>query len=713
MKKFILFALIGISIAWLTYVAYDIFSTSNQFDPRFAFSYEDEELIVILRPDETNIDEIPSLQESVNKELIYKLSTNNYQTAYISRSREHILIEGKESWNKERIIALFGPISSVKFGSKSFQINEYQGIWSKSKIYLSAKKFDRNEAIDGFKFDKKASAVVLSINSKNEVESRSELYFQENGILKFITNKNEQLLGRKVDDAQLFSKVIPSDISSYHFKERDYWSSQDSVFASGPMLLWLDKGFVEIEVNGEIALISDFIEGQDPDLVLNDFTQTFDTSWFKAPLSSSFPRKGKSYTFRVIDNLVVFSSSERLCEHIQVSSKLGQTVAMDEVLKSKLYTILPKQVSERSFNKENTFASSVYRNELHQSYVRKTFTTPLDRKKPSSSISFALSEDIQDFWYDAKKDLCFIIGVNGKAALYASGKQIKVPDVEGKPLSKINCIDLFDNGELHFMFTTKDKLYLINQNGQSPSGFPVDLESTPTADPYFYRWKGGSYFLVPIGKELYHFNGKGGELNVVKSKYEINAPLVVWASQSKLFAGYSNASNFTMYDLDRRQVYREFDIPNESVYLKFPNEVIHYGIDGGKLLKVDQKGSKTRMEDLNGKFLQAEHAVTRSLIIKNGSKLTLTNEHGLAYGSIDSKLDDIGGLDVSQTNNGLTILALLDGLENNVYLYLSNGKQLGSKPVEGSRKVMLETTESEAIVTTVVGQFVVKYNVNY
>lgn len=713
MKKFILFALIGISIAWLAFVAYDILSTSNQFDPRFAFSHEDEELIVILRPDEASIDEIPSLQESVNKELIYKLSTSHYQTAYISKSREHILIEGKEPWNKERIKELFITSTAVKFGSKSFQIDEYQGIWSKSKIYLSAKKFDRNKAIDGFKFDKKASAAVLTINPKNEVESRSELYFQENGLLKFITNKNDQLLGRKVDDAQLFSALIPSDISSYHFKERDYWASQDSVFASGPMLLWLDKGFVEIEVDGEVALISDFVEGQDPDLVLNDFTQTFDTSWFKAPLSSSFPRKGKSYTFRIIDNLVVFSSSERLCEHIQVSSKLGQTVAMDEVLKSKLYTVLPKQVSERSFNKENTFASSVYRNELHQSYVRKTFTTPLDRKKPSRSLSYALNEDIQDFWYDAKKDLCFIIGVNGKVALYSAGKQIKVTDVDGKPISKISCIDLFDNGELYFMFCTKNKLYLINQNGQNPSGFPLELESTPTAEPYFYRWKGGSYFLVPIGKELHQFNGKGGELNVVKSAYEINAPLVVWASQSKLFAGYSNATNFTMYDLERRKIHRTFEIPKESVFLKFPNEVIHFAMEEGKLVKVDQKGSKTRMDDFAGRFLQAEHAVNRSLVIQNGTKLTLTNENGLAYGAVDLKSDEIGSLDVSQTNNGLTILALLDGLENSVYLYLSNGKQLGSKPFEGSKKVMLETTESEAIVTTVVGQFVVKYNINY
>src|SRR5690606_16982380 len=127
MKKFVLFALIGISIAWLAYVAYDIFNTGKQFDPQYVFSTEDEELIVILRPDEVNIDEILSLQESVNKEIVYALSRDLYQTAYISKAREHILIEGRGSWNKEKIAKLFGKNTPIEFESKTFRASNYSG----------------------------------------------------------------------------------------------------------------------------------------------------------------------------------------------------------------------------------------------------------------------------------------------------------------------------------------------------------------------------------------------------------------------------------------------------------------------------------------------------------------------------------------------------------------------------------------------------------
>ena len=63
----------------------------------------------------------------------------------------------------------------------------------------------------------------------------------------------------------------------------------------------------------------------------------------------------------------------------------------------------------------------------------------------------------------------------------------------------------------------------------------------------------------------------------------------------------------------------------------------------------------------------------------------------------------------SSSNNGKTIVSIIDGLENNVYLYETTGSLLIKRPFEGETKVDVESTGAGLKITTVVGDFVIQY----
>lgn len=713
MRKTLLFLLVGLSTLWLAYVTYDVYNNQNNLEPETLFNAKDEELLIVLRPSELVSADHSEFKTGVNYELLSQLNPEQFSMAYLSIARSHCLIIQDKGWTKKRISELFGKQSDIKFKGNSFKWGEFHGDFNKTKLYLYKEKYDRENKLSNLIYDKKATALLCSIDKNHFVTSRTEIYVKSDGLITYIVKQDNSIIGSKVNDSKIFAKYIPSNIDFYHFKEKDFWNSKDPVFANGPMFLWLENGFVELTINGEKALISDFMEGQDPDLVLSDFTQQFDTSRYSVPLTSTFPSKGKSFTFQYIDNIVVFAESKELCDKIVADQKLGNTLALSNETNQKLYGKLPKEVSERFYSSEKLFAVSVYKNEIHESHVAINYKPATNVLQTAKPITLTFGSDVYDFWYDGNKNSCFILGETGKIAFYKNGQMSWSKELNVKPITSLTAIDLFDNGQLFYMFCTANNLYLFSESGETPTGFPVDLDNSPLVSPTFYRWKSGSYFLIPTNAGVVQLDGKGRELSLFKSQIQTQRPLVVWSSQSKLYAGITGEGSFLMYDIERQREHRRFPLGSQSTYLKFPNEVFLYELNGDSFTKVDQKGIKTKLNAQSGKILQSEHFLNRTLIIQDNKLIKLTNEHGLPYAQIALRTSDIESVDIAQSDNSKTILAVLDGLENNVYLYSTDGKTLTQKRLEGQRKVLLNAGENNVKVATIIDQFVVIYEINY
>ena len=97
------------------------------------------------------------------------------------------------------------------------------------------------------------------------------------------------------------------------------------------------------------------------------------------------------------------------------------------------------------------------------------------------------------------------------------------------------------------------------------------------------------------------------------------------------------------------------------------------------------------------------------LVVKSANEIKLINAEGIQIGSVQLPFNEVADVDVAFTDNGKTLLSVIDGLENNVYLYRVGGDVLLAKPLEGQQKVDFKTSGSNKKITTIVDQFIVQY----
>lgn len=714
-KKVLLYAFVFLSLAWLGYVVLDILSEKNNYDPLRLFGSEDRSVVIVLRPTEVELDRIVELENAPAVAMLKLCKPDEYSKAHISCGRDHVLFERAEGWNPERIQKLFNGTTGLSINGSSIQYNGYEGRFHKTHLYLQKNVVHSEQGSDPYKYDKKASACLIHFSpNSSEIEFYSDIYFKKNGLVNYVTKTKEGHTGKKVNDEQLFAGLVTSNFTSYHFMERDYWSTQDSVFANSPMFTWMMNGFIEIDYQGNKVLISDYMDGQDPVLVLQDVSQTYDTNYFKLPLTSTFPQKNKGYTIKEHEDLVVIAQSAEICDKVIADYKLGQTIALSPVVRERLFALLPQSVSERIISDSKSMARSVYRGKIMESIA--DIGIHNDEPSPTSeALTMGLGQGIIDFQVMEGNGNIFALGEEGKLAYFEGGKQKWEKQIDGKLIGGLQLIDLYFNNEFYVLLNTKDGIYLYDQRGNEASGFPIRLEEDAVGEVKFYRWKGTSQFLIATSdKKISHYNATGGELDVYRNSFAVNKPISVWASKDRLFAGFSDGKSFTMFDLEKRREFRSFELIKDAVPLKIPNELIHFGIQGSAFARQDQKGTTTSYQNYEQpKILALESSKTPYIILQSANDLIILNQLGIAFSEIKLSFNEVESATVHTTNSGETIIAAIDGLENNVYLYTPNGKFLTKKKMEGQSKVQLHSLGNEVVITTIVDQYLVQYFENY
>lgn len=703
-------ALLGIlflaSLAWIAYYAWDIASEKSSYIPEIVFSEADGQLLVVSRPDEVNFDAIESFQKAPSLELIKELNDSLYQKGYFSQKRSHLLLFSESNWNNTSLKKLFSGKSVIVDGA-NVSIDGYSGRYYKSSLYLKKGTISHegNENTE-FPVDKKASASLIAF-SKNGIKSSTDIYFKSNGRVNFITRNANIEQGTQVKDESIFAGLISRNVSKYHFYERDYYATLDQEFAVSPMHQWLLNGFVIAEYDGEKVIVSDYLGGQDPILILNDINQTLDSNRFENQLMKDFPKDGNSYVVKYLEDVVVISESEAACDKMIADYKLGNTIASSTKIRHRYFGELPQAVSERFVGENQSYSKSVYQGRLMETYTG--IPVPEATKELSASVNLSCGFDIRDFAVLPGKGNIVVLGKNGEIACYTKKKRIWEKKISDKILGSISLIDLHYNGEMYVHLSTENGLYLWDMKGNNATGFPVSLENDATSPSKFYRWRERSYFLIgTTNNKLLQFDAKGRELDAYKINHAIDKPINVWVSQQRLFAGLtSNNFQFTMFEIDKRRALRSFDVLPESKPIKVPNQIFRFSITDNALVRMDQKGRSTVLDRYpDGKLVYLDD---NAIAIQQGNSISLLNEEGIGFGEIVLPFTEIGDIYITTLASGKTYICLIDALENNVYLYGTDGSQLSSKALEGQTKVHLQSVGNSKCITTVVDQFVIQY----
>lgn len=711
----VLLALIFIiSLGWIGYVGMDILSNKNNFSPTAFFGGEDGELLIINRVNEVDINQLDEFNLNPFSSLASQFTEEESPTIYISKNLPHALIVSKNKWTKANIKSLLAATEgTLNITSKDFSKGSVKGRYSKNNLYLTQSDFYTATKTEAFKFDKKASASIVLFKADSKVESITDIYFNSGEKTNFITYNEGIEQGNQIKDEVVFGRIISSKIDNYHFTERDYSATLDPVVKDGAMSKWMFNGFVTLTLKGKKALVSDYILGQDPILILNDINQTIDATTFTNPLTSDFPSKGKKYHAKYLDDLVVFSEDETTSDALIADFKLGNTIALNPNAQTRIYGSLPKSVSERFISGDKRYTKAVYRGKVLQTLYGKGETVLATTNKQPLTVNCGF--DIKDFVMSEDSRYIFALGKKGEMASFENGKLAWKKQLNSTVKSNLTIIDLHENGESFLLVNTNTHIYLFDKLGKEVSGFPIELENNATNDVHFYRWQGKSYFLIGTdNNRVMHYDSKGRELNSIKVTTPITRQIDVWASIKTLYAGFYDGRSFYMYDLDRNKYYRDFNTSSNAVSVKIPNELIQFSMDNNALVKYDQKGTATKLGNYpNGKILKKDGlARNPHLIIQSNNELHFINNQGVSFGVIRVSFNEIEDVFIDSPNSGNNLIAVIDGIENNVYLYRTTGEKINNSTFEGQTKAVISSKNDVKIITTIVDQFIVQYFIN-
>lgn len=706
-KRVLLSIMFVASIAWIAYYAWDIASEKNNYVPELVFSDADGQLLIVVRPDEINFSAIESFQNAPSINLIKSLDDTLYSRGYFSQKRPHMLLIAEKNWTASEIKKLFRD-KKVIVNGKNVSVDKYEGNFYKTGLYLSKGNVEHlGSARTNFLIDKKASASLLTLTSEGTTVA-TDIYFKSSGRVNYISRNANIEQGTQVRDETFFAGLISKNISNYHFYERDYYATLDPEFAVSPMYQWLLNGFVIAEYDGEKVIVSDYLGGQDPVLILNDINQTLDSNRFENQLMRGFPGEGNSYIVKYLEDLVVISESEAACDKMIADYKLGNTIASSRTVRYRHYGELPKAVSERFVGENESYSKSVYKGRLMETYTG--IPVPETTKELSASVNLSCGFDISDFRVLPGQGNVVVLGANGEVVCFKDKKLAWKKKIDDKILGELQVIDLHYNGEMYILLGTANALYLWDMKGNDATGFPISFADEATAQPKFYRWRERSYFLVGnTQNRLVQYDAKGRELDAFRIGHGIRNSIDIWVSQKRLFAGIeSSEMQFTMFEIEKRRALRSFQTLPGARTIKVPNQIFRFSIKDNMLVRMDQKGNRENLDTYpEGKMIDLK--TNKVIAIQTQNTLHLLNDQGIGFAEIVLPFSDLADVFVSTNESGKTYICVIDGLENNVYLYGTDGTQLGARALEGQTRVHMQTVNNSKCITTVVDQFVIQY----
>jgi hypothetical protein len=724
--RYVLLTLGVIALLWTGYVAIDLIDKKDELAPLQYFGKEDGSILIIHRQNEVDLSTINFKTTEGNSILINSLSfeSANVKSVFLSEKRSHILLESNELWSRELVRELFNASTeSLDFsGINSFKTGKYEGEIYRNRLYLSQQKFNTTISENNWtKHDVKSSASLVQFNAADF--TLTDIYFKSAGRIDYVTKTNSNSVGNQVKDKSLFALVLPSNLSNYHFYEKEYLGSIDETFKDNPMYAWMDKGMVEFTYNEQVVIISDYRQSQDPVNSLFDFVKLDPNNdqygyFEEVKLTKSFPKESSSgfYAFSM-DDFVVLSTDKETCEKIVAEYKLGNTLSQKPDRMEEIFAGLPERVSERYASSASKFSKTVYKSQLFQTILPSGQENLADEiVKPKESVTMKMGQTIQDFIVLNGNGNIIAITKNGNVAAFTNGKRNWERNLGSSSIGSIEEVNL--NGQNYFVFTTKNGLHLIDQQGNSPAGFPFIINDNEfTAIATNYTWKNKSYFVLPDSKgNLQQIDFSGRKTNTLKSGIsDIQTPVDVWVSNRKLFFGVRNSSMFKMFDADSKREFRSFSIMENSTSTKVENELIQFAISNAELIRYDQKGNKNTLKGnwKNFSLQGVTEDLSHNLIAYSTGVLKLIDPTGNIVTIINSNAKEIDNVSVNSLANGKTVICIVDGLENDVYLYGLNGQMFVNQSFEGTGKsIVTQVTNGKYLLTTIVDDFIVQYSVN-
>uniref|UniRef100_UPI003217129E hypothetical protein n=1 Tax=uncultured Draconibacterium sp. TaxID=1573823 RepID=UPI003217129E len=282
----------------------------------------------------------------------------------------------------------------------------------------------------------------------------------------------------------------------------------------------------------------------------------------------------------------------------------------------------------------------------------------------------------------------------------ADGKLVWSIPINGKILGEIHQVDYYANGRLQYLFNTKEKLYLLDRNGNNVARFPILFKSPATNGVGVFDYDNNRkyrFFIACENKRVYAYNHEGniisgwrfGQTNSLVTTpvqhFRVNnKDYIVFKDKSKVYiqnrqgntrvecaAKFENSNNPLVLNTDKTPKIVATDKNGKVYYLYF---------DGKYAEKETEKFSTDHfftVSDINGNGIP-------DFVFVDGKELKVMDENGkkLFSEKFDNTLERGANLytfSAKQKKIGVT-----DSRSGEIYLFDSNGNLHPGFPLSGN-----------------------------
>ncbi len=293
-------------------------------------------------------------------------------------------------------------------------------------------------------------------------------------------------------------------------------------------------------------------------------------------------------------------------------------------------------------------------------------------------------------------------------------------ELDGPVMSEIFQIDYLANGKLQYLFSTKNKLYIIDRNGVNLENFPVTFPSPATNGVNVLDYDNNRiyrYFVACEDKKVYawdkegkimtgwvfegtksrvttpvqHFRVKGKDYIVFKDRYRVYIQNRKGEAVSKTAAEFENSRNPLIISSESNPKIMATDTKGTIYYIDFDGNFVEKKVGkfgGGHFFKAD---------DLNGDNKP-------EFVFVDGKDITVSDENGTVLFTQKFTNTIQNEPNIYRFGPKQKKIGIVDAKANLIYLFDITGKQHTGFPLQGATEFSIgKTTQSSKKLNLIVG----------
>ena len=708
--RLILLLVIGICVFWITYVSVDIVSKQNAVNFTEYFNKEDGKIVVIHHSEEVNWQENNLQVLYENKQILesFQKKLPKGTSVYISEKRPILIIEKSENWKEDEVNQLFqaGILPYERLRRDQLSFGKYEGIVSNNQILLH--KVNELELTGcPLKPDLKSSYSLIYWQNEELVYEDYYCRLDKNILFKRYRNKNG--LKQKLDDKQKFSGIIPADFNRYSFYTKEEFELLDSKFKNTVLAGIIEGGLVIIEKGNQKAVIFDFKENQNPVQSFNESLgleeKNEDFGEFDS-LSISFiiDSTGRKLYLAQFEEFGVLSYDKPYFDAILTEINLGTTLSMDSKKMELLFRDLPLQVSMRVVDSNRCLSKTHIGDQTIETVVtRKSIISSDNLKDVKDYFSLNPGEKILQFGCFDERGNAIVYTELGNLHGYSNGLKKWTQKLSEMPVS----IELSDNRK-YLLINLSNEALVYQKNGS----LLLRIPKSPTVSPKIITFKGVELaFTVNSNTFIeYQLNGKISKQIVLPQEItDISYFKDLKNDQIILLA----ENGYFSYDLKTKKQLKKSERNDTWSIIGSNENHCLVSLKGNSFTWFDPLMNQLHsMAMTNFKV----HDIIRTnrgnaLLVSNGNLVQAILMNGQLLWKQNFRVKEINKIVAGVNAKGNTIIGMLDGIQNELFVFDENGSNLIQNSIHAEDDIKITTFGSEGYsITTFLGTYLIQYN---